>query len=249
MFLPDDLDIVKRGPVYRRDFYDETAIQLWPGSYADQREFERALRQRNMLLRQSGRDVDEHTLAVWDDRMSQAGGKLMVRRAAVARALAGRVSRLYRKLAGRDTEVVMHYASGWGGHLDAVDPDHQAVALREALLETRRRDIERKTTTVGPHRDEPWFSLDGRDTRTRASQGEQRTLAVGLRLAAFEAIEEAISEAPLLLLDDVFSELDIERATALAEALPPAQTFLTTAREEEVPLRGHRFTLANGGVE
>ena len=80
MFLPDDLDIVKRGPAYRRDFLDAVAVQLWPGAYLDQQEYDRALRQRNSLLRQSGWDVDRPTLAVWDQRLSQAAGKMMVRR-------------------------------------------------------------------------------------------------------------------------------------------------------------------------
>lgn len=101
---------------------------------------------------------------------------------------------------------------------------------------------------MGPHRDEPWFTVNGRDARTRASQGEQRTLALSLRLASHHAVSEATGEAPLLLLDDVFSELDMARANALAGMLPEAQTFITTAREEEVPVHGRTFLVQPGSI-
>ena len=102
---------------------------------------------------------------------------------------------------------------------------------------------------MGPHRDEPWFTVDGRDARTRASQGEQRTLALSLRLASHRAITEATGEPALLLLDDVFSELDMGRAQALAGLLPDAQTFITTARQEEVPVSGRTFSVKEGRIE
>ena len=101
---------------------------------------------------------------------------------------------------------------------------------------------------MGPHRDDPWFTVDGRDARTRASQGEQRTLALSLRLASHRAVSEATGEQALLLLDDVFSELDMERANALAGMLPVAQTFITTAREEEVPVHGRTFVVEPGRI-
>jgi len=101
---------------------------------------------------------------------------------------------------------------------------------------------------VGPHRDEPWFTVDGRDARTKTSRGEQRTLALSLRLASHKAVSEATGESALLLLDDVFSELDMERAGALAAMLPAAQTLITTAREEEVPVDGRKFVVELGGI-
>ena len=118
--------------------------------------------------------------------------------------------------------------------------------MREALQMARMADLERRLSTVGPHRDEVVLLLDDRDSRTHASQGEQRTLTLALRLAAHRAVEESIGDVPLLLLDDVFSELDPYRAAALVGALPVAQTFVTTARHEEVPLGGRRWKLAHG---
>ena len=249
VFLPDDLDIVKRGPVYRRDFLDSVAVQLWPGAHLDQQEYERTLRQRNTLLRQAGWEVDEPTLAVWDDRLSQAAGKLMTRRANAARALRKVIAETYEHLAPTATEVELHYASKWGGRLEEMPADAVADELVGALVQSRRADTERRVTTMGPHRDEPWFTVDGRDARTRASQGEQRTLALSLRLASHRAITEATGEPALLLLDDVFSELDMGRAQALAGLLPDAQTFITTARQEEVPVSGRTFSVEEGRIE
>ena len=248
VFLPDDLDIVKRGPAYRRDFLDAVSVQLWPGAYLDQQEYERALRQRNTLLRQAGKEVDEPTLAVWDQRLSEAAGKLMVRRQGAADALRERIADTYDRLTEAVTVVEMRYTSKWGGSLEAGSPDETTAALAAALKDSRRADTERRVTTMGPHRDEPWFTVGGRDARTRASQGEQRTLALSLRLASHDAVSEAIGEAPLLLLDDVFSELDMARANALAEMLPAAQTFITTARQEEVPVHGRTFHVRPGSI-
>ncbi len=139
------------------------------------------------------------------------------------------------------------YTSKWGGDLEVeVTAGERADLLATALVESDRVDRERRVTTVGPHRDEPVITLNGRDTRTKASQGEQRTLMLALRLASHEAIAAAVGEPPVLLLDDVFSELDRDRAGALAGALPDAQTFITTARFEEVPVQGHRWTVEGG---
>ena len=248
VFLPDDLDIIKRGPAYRRDFLDGVAVQLWPGAHLDQQEYERALRQRNTLLRQGGREVDEPTLAVWDDRLSQAAGKVMERRAGVADALREMIVETYENLATNADRVVLHYGSKWGGSLETNGVEVVASMLKDALAGSRRADMERRVTTMGPHRDEPWFTVDGRDARTRASQGEQRTLALTLRLASHRAISEATGESALLLLDDVFSELDMGRANALAGHLPEAQTLITTAREEEVPVRGRTFQVRPGSI-
>lgn len=250
VFLPDDLDIVKRGPSYRRDFFDQIAVQLWPGAYLDQQEYDRAVRQRNTLLRQEGRDADSVTLGVWNERMALAGAKVMDRRARAVDAIAVAVERTYQKLAGEAAEISFRYESGWGGSLDANSTVEQRAEQLQAALESADRiDRERRVTTVGPHRDEPGVVLNGRDTRAKASQGEQRTMMLALRLASHDAIAEAAGEPPVLLLDDVFSELDRDRAGALAGALPEAQTFITTARQEEVPVEGHRWHVSGGRIE
>ncbi len=250
VFLPDDLDTIKRSPAYRRDFVDQVSIQLWPGSYLDQSDYERALRQRNSLLRQMGREADPATLAVWNERLSAAGGKVMVRRAKAIDAIASHVNDAYQALAGADTKITIAYDSAWGGGLSADTSEAEwSARLWSALEAADRADKDRRTTTVGLHRDEPTFALDGRPSRTHASQGEQRSLVLALRLASHRAVSYTAGVSPLLVLDDVFSELDLHRARALASALPEAQTFITTARDEEVPVLGRRWAVTAGRVE
>ena len=245
VFLPDDLDLVKRGPAHRRDLLDAISVQLWPGAYGDQREYERVLRQRNMLLKQMGRRADPVSLGVWDERLAAAGARLMARRTAAVAAVEPEASSFYRKLSGGKTGVTVAYRSVWGARQDG-DVAGWEDSLRGALGAARRKDLERRVSTVGPHRDDVVLLLDERDARLRASQGEQRTVTLALRLAAHRAVQATISEEPLLLLDDVFSELDRHRARALARFLPKAQTFITTAREEDVPIEGRNWRLAGG---
>ncbi len=248
-FLPDDLDVVKRGPANRRAFLDQTAVQLWPLAHSEQQDFERALRQRNAFLRQAGGRPDGSTLEVWDGRLSQAGAKVIERRGRATAAIQEEVERSYRRLAGEPVEVVMEYRSSWAGQLaTGASIEEYEAALRGALGAARPQDAERGTTTVGPHRDEPVYLLGGADTRTHASQGEQRTLALALRLGAHFAVEAMMGEPPVLLLDDVFSELDGARAEALGGTLPRAQTFITTAREGDVPVSGRVWKVAEGRV-
>jgi DNA replication and repair protein RecF len=245
-FLPDDLDIVKRGPAHRRDFLDETALQLWPAFAADLRDFDRALKQRNALLKKYR--PDRFTLQVWDDRLSQAGARLMERRGRAARRLLGRVHPIYRRLSGVESLVGIEYESEWGGTLLEIDSEELRALLKDALESHHGEDMERRQTTVGPHRDDPVVMLDGLPARLAASQGEQRSLVLSLRLAAHDAVADAVGETPILLLDDVFSELDVERTQALATSLPAAQTFITTARAEDVPVTGARWDVSEGSI-
>ena len=246
-FLPEDLDIVKRGPGERRSFLDDTAVQLWPAAHLDQAEFERALRQRNAFLKSGERD--DVTLAVWDERLSQAGGKVMARRARTSAALGDHLFEVHGEISGVPSPVGIEYHSGWGGELDAtVTQAEFADRLAAALAERRSKDRERRVTTVGPHRDDPVIALDGHDSRHHASQGEQRTLALALRVASHRAITALIGRPPILLLDDVYSELDPERSVALTLALPAAQTFVTTADPRDVPLQGTGWTVGGGRI-
>lgn len=244
VFLPDDLDFIKRGPSYRRNLLDDAAVQIWPGAYQDQQDFERALRQRNALLRTAGRRADPATLDVWDGRLSQAGGKLMARRQATIAALQEETAAMYRKMSESDTQVRLVYQAGWASPGEG----EWSGQLAAALARSRSDDMERRTSTTGPHRDDLAIRLGERNSRTRASQGEQRTLALAVRLASHAAVRNKTGEAPLLLLDDVFSELDAHRSAALAGSLPEAQTFITAARAEEAPVAGRRWRVEEGAV-
>ncbi|HEX6219527.1 MAG TPA: DNA replication/repair protein RecF [Acidimicrobiia bacterium] len=246
-FLPEDLDLIKRGPAQRRDLLDDIAVQLWPAAHLDQAEYDRALRQRNAFLKQGHHD--EATLSVWDSRLSQAGGRVLARRSRVVETLSPLLSRAYADVADGDVSADFTYAPSWSGELDRSSAADFGGRLLEALEQSRRIDYERRMTTVGPHRDEPGFSIDGHEARVHGSQGEQRTMALAVKLAAHRAVAASVDESPVLLLDDVFSELDPGRSEALARALPEAtQTMITSARPEDVPISGTVWQVGDGTV-
>jgi DNA replication and repair protein RecF len=221
VFSPDDLVLVKGGPGERRRWLDEAAAGLDHQTETVRSDVERILKQRNALLKQSRGRMDEAallTLDVWDDRLSRAGEALAERRTQALEQLVPRITEAYRDLAGLALPVGATYEASWRG-----------TGLAAALAEAREQDLRRGITTVGPHRDEIALSLDGLPARTHASQGEQRSLALALRLSVHRAITEASGASPVLLLDDVLSELDGDRTEALLAHLPPGQTLLTTA--------------------
>lgn len=245
-FLPEDLDLVKRGPGLRRELLDDIAVQLWPAAYLDQSEFDRSLRQRNAFLKTG--DRDEATLAVWDSRFGQSGGRVMARRSKVIDLLGPFLAEAYEAIAKDDAAAGFTYQPvWWEGTLGTASAGDYAIAISKALEVSRAMDYERRMTTIGPHRDEPGFAIEGYPARTHGSQGEQRTLALAVKLAAHRAVQDSVGEPPILLLDDVFSELDPERSESLAGALPEeAQTLITSARPEDVPIAGSVWKVDNG---
>jgi DNA replication and repair protein RecF len=254
-FLPDDLDLVKRGPALRREYLDDLGAQLAPTVGADQREYEQALRQRNTLLRQDGKRTDPMTLDVWDVRVAEAGGRVLADRLRLLGNLTGRLSEAYLTVGAPGVaRLEPVYETSWVDvpRLEAgLEPEFEplASALLQSLEARREHDMELRTTTAGPHRDDPGFRLDDRDVRTQASQGEQRSVALSLRLAAYRLLELRHSHPPLLLLDDVFSELDPHRAQGVTNLLPRGQVLVTSARDDEVPDMGKRWRVENGEIE
>ncbi len=243
-FLPDDLDVVKRGPSLRRDYVDEIAAHISPAAGADRTEYDKIVRQRNRFLRDEGHQADPVTLAVWDERLADVGGRLVATRLSLLERLESHLAAGYAAVAGQAADGLRAGYEAWW--LRSEDP---AGSLAEALVERRRRDMDQRTTTVGPHRDDVGFYLGERPARTHASQGEQRSVALALRIAAFSLLEERHGRPPILLLDDVFSELDRSRSAGVIDLLPRGQVFVTSAREDEVPLAGRRWQVVNGSIE
>ncbi|MFM8304551.1 MAG: DNA replication/repair protein RecF [Actinomycetota bacterium] len=232
IFAPDDLALVKGGPAGRRDYLDDLLVVLAPRYEAARADYEKVLRHRNALLKGSGRGPDAATtLDVFDDQLARAGAELVRGRLRLIERLLPQIAAAYEHLAGRPAVIHTRYEADWAPEWDQDGPDPEAVpdTLRAALARLRPREIDRGVTLAGPHRDEWRLLLDGLDTRSHASQGEQRSLALALRLAGHEVCRATIEASPVLLLDDVFSELDDRRAAALAAALPPGQTLITTA--------------------
>jgi DNA replication and repair protein RecF len=222
IFSPDDLAIVGGSPGGRRDLLDDALALLDPEGARAADETDRALRQRAALLRQSGGRVTPDvavTLDVWDRRLADAGKILVAARERLVADLVDLVGPAYARLAGVGdaTPVRLAYARSW-------DAD-----LLEALAASRADDLRRGVNTVGPHRDDLVLLLDGREARSHASQGEQRCLALALRLGVHHLVRARTPLVPTLLLDDVFSELDPARSRALVAELPPGQSLLTTA--------------------
>lgn len=245
-FLPDDLDVIKRGPSLRRDYLDDLAARLWPQAGADLNDYDRALRQRNTLLRQDGRHTDPVSLDVWDERLAAAGARVLSHRRTVAKELQPHLASAH-GIVGGEGDLAWAYRSTWGSG-EAFDHDALVAAFLDALRTRRAKDMEVRTTGAGPHRDEPDLVLEGRSTRYQASQGEQRTVALALRVGAYRLIEAMRDVAPILLLDDVFSELDPDRAGRVLSLMPTGQVFVTTARDDEVPIGGRRWSVAAGNV-
>lgn len=243
-FLPDDLDVVKRGPGLRRDYIDEVAGHVSPAAGADRTEYDKIVRQRNRFLRDEGHGADPVTLDVWDERLAEVGGRLVSGRLSVLERLKPHLATGYGEVAGAGAEgLSAGYAAWW------LDPADAAGSLLGALAERRRRDLDQRTTTVGPHRDDLELYLGDRPSRTHASQGEQRSVALALRIAAFTLLEDRHGKPPILLLDDVFSELDAGRSEGVIQLLPRGQVFVTSAREDEVPVAGKRWRVGSGTIQ
>jgi DNA replication and repair protein RecF len=226
VFAPGDLDLVKGGPAERRRYLDDTLVSLHPRYDAVRTEVDRILRQRNALLRQVRGRLDESaslTLDVFDGKLAAAGDELARLRVALVDRLGPAVVAAYGAVAvGAEarSKVALAYESTWHG---------QVGGLGAALVAARAEDLRRGASTVGPHRDELALWVGHLPARTHASQGEQRSLALALRLGAHAVVADTVGSAPILLLDDIFSELDARRSDALLASLPVAQALLTSA--------------------
>ncbi len=240
VFSPDDLELVKGGPALRRSWIDEALVRRHPRHDALRSDLERVLKQRNALLRSAPGRLDADaafTLDVWDGKLATVGERLRSARRELLDELRPRLASAYDAVARTSALVDARYESSW-------EQD-----LGEALLAARDHDVRRGVTTVGPHRDEVALSIAGAPARTHASQGEQRSLALALRLSADAVVRASGTAEPVLLLDDVFSELDPGRAAALLDALPAGQRLLTTAAGLPPGARpDHVLSVADGTV-
>ncbi|HUK65344.1 MAG TPA: DNA replication/repair protein RecF [Anaeromyxobacteraceae bacterium] len=225
-FSPDDLMLVKGGPEARRRFLDRAAFNRWPAFLGEARDYLRALRARNAALRNSSPEVE----ASFRTPLVRLGARLLRRRLDLVAELAPRFEAAYRQISGpRAPSARVAYRGG--AHLE-VRGDEEALACRLAdLLEARAlRDRERGFTSAGPHVDDLAIELDEHGARPFASQGQQRALVLALKVAEIENLREALGRPPLLLLDDVSSELDPEKNHFLLAYLGSlsGQAFLTT---------------------
>ncbi len=271
LFAPEDIVVVKGDPDQRRRYLDDLLVALRPRYAAVRADYERVLRQRTALLksaRASGA-VPAGALEVWDDHLVAAGAQLTAGRLRLVEELRDLVSGSYSAVSGnnRDTGLEYRMSAQPAGHPPAAagapasapaaapvaaEPDAGKLAgcLREALALRRRAELERAVCLVGPHRDELELSIGGLPARGYASHGESWSMALALRLAAYQLLR-AGGEDPVLMLDDVFAELDSERRERLAGLVAGAeQVLITAAVRQDVPggLSGARFEVAEGAI-
>jgi DNA replication and repair protein RecF len=251
VFAPDDLQLVKGGPAARRNYLDELLVAVAPRYDAVRAEFDRVLKHRNALLRGGMRGPDaESTLVVFDEQLLQAGSELVRGRLRLTARLLPALRDSYHALAGPADAIDAGYETEWAEGSVTPAADDVEDLLRAALVSRHDAELERGITLVGPHRDEWRIRLAGLEARTHASQGEQRALAFGLRLAGHKVVADAVETEPVLLLDDVFSELDPARAEALVAELPAGQTLITTASAVPGSVRPERhLRVSDGRIE
>ena len=229
MFAPEDLEIVKGGPGERRRFADMVISQLKPSYYYTLQQYNAALKQRNALLKDPAGQYPG-ALAPWDAQLARLGAAVMLERAEHVAKLAEIAATMHETLSdGKETLTVSYQPC-----LADVEPVQLIDALQAALTDSVERDLRYGSTTVGPHRDDVLLMLNDTDVRVFGSQGQQRTVVLSLKLAQLEILREERGEPPVLLLDDVFSELDQRRQEMLIIAVQGCQTFLTCTHLEEL---------------
>jgi DNA replication and repair protein RecF len=253
LFAPEDLATVKGDPDQRRRYLDDLLVATRPRYAGIRSDYERVIRQRSALLksvRARGGGVPPG-LEVWDDQLAATGAELTAGRLALVEDIRPHVARAYSAVSGALSDTAMRYRPSFRGNEEpAPEPGKIAAALREALEASRRAELERGVCLVGPHRDELELSIGGLPARGYASHGESWSMALALRLAAFEVLR-AGGEDPVLILDDVFAELDVGRRGRLAGLVAGAEQVLVTAAVgADVPpeLSGRRFSVADGVI-
>ena len=225
MFSPEDLSLVKQGPQERRRFMDMELCQIQPSYFYKLQQYNAALKQRNALLKDDMGALRPGVLAVWDEQLSTLAEHIINARCGFLDELSTIARDIHRDIAGGREELFIHYRP----NVDMDSPRGVRDAMLEALQQSAAEDIRRGFTSVGPHRDDIGMELNGADVRTFGSQGQQRTAALSMKLSELALITGRTGETPVLLLDDVFSELDDYRQAALVNATSHCQTFLTCA--------------------
>ena len=241
-FSPEDLNIIKNGPAERRHFLDAELCQLDKLYLSDLSKYNKILNQRNKLLKDIYYRPDlMETLSVWDMQLVETGKRIIERRKKFIEELNDIISDIHSNISGGKEHLILKY-----------EPNIDDIFFADELLKAKQKDLKLCQTTVGPHRDDMLFSVNDIDIRKYGSQGQQRTSALSLKLAEIEIVKKSIHNTPILLLDDVLSELDSNRQNFLLNSISDIQTIITcTGLEEFVKNRFHInkvFQVINGKV-
>ena len=245
MFSPEDLGLVREGPSFRRRFMDMMLSQMVPGYFAALQQVTRTLNQRNALLQHYKRtgELNQSLISTLDDMLKEPVLMMMGARDTIVKRLNTHAAAIYSRVSGRPGEVLTV----------SYTPAATTGTYDQAKAQSIKQDISRYTTTFGTHREDMVLQLSGRDLSGFASQGQVRTVALALKLAQLHLFQEESGEMPLLLLDDVMSELDMTRRTALLREIDGVQTFVTCTDESDMGdidnLRTYLVTMGDHGAQ
>lgn len=232
-FSPEDLNIIKNGPAERRRFIDLELSQLDKIYFNNLANYNRIVNQRNHLLKEIGYENKKNlmeTLEIWDLQLIEYGNRLIERRKQFVQDMNAIVSSVHRRLTGNREDIKIIY-----------EPCNGNIPLEQAIRKNRERDLKIKSTSSGPHRDDICIMQDKMDIRKFGSQGQQRTAALSLKLAEIELVKNTVGDTPVLLLDDVLSELDKHRQNYLLDSISDIQTLITCTGVEDFV--NHRFSI------
>lgn len=265
VFAPEDLALVKGDPAERRRFLDELMIQHHPRMAAVRSEYDKILRQRSALLKQLGGrrgrpdPYAETTLDVWDAQLAENGARIMEERDHIVAVLTPLVEAAYRDVSNSERLATLTLATSLKKEEERAritlseNPDQSYEQRLLAVMKVlRSREIERGVSLVGPHRDDLTLAIGDLPSKGYASHGESWSFALALRLASFQLLATADGDPPILILDDVFAELDAARRSALAQMVSSAeQVFVTSAVEDDLPeeLVGVKYRVSSGMIE
>lgn len=252
LFTPDDLQIARRGALQRRNLIDHAVSAVWPAYALLQRDYGHALQSRNRLLKEQPAALIE-LLDVYEFQLANLGAKMVAARRRYLNIIAASFSHTYQEISKTGVAAKISYRSH--DQIEALDDDLDG--LRSTLLTLHRAhrdsDLARRVTSIGPHSDDLEFLLDDHSAKQFASQGQNRSLILSFKIAEICEIEHQLEEFPLLLLDDVSSELDAQRNTYLFKFLEkiPCQVIITTTRPELIPITENRvdFQVVSGRIE
>lgn len=242
LFSPEDLNIIKNGPSERRRFIDFELCQLDKIYLSDLTNYNKVLNQRNKLLKDMYFNSSlKETLPVWDMQLIQYGRKIIERRRQFIKDLNEIVYDIHKKISGGKEELYIQY-----------EPNIEDIFFEDELIRAKEKDMRYGQTSVGPHRDDIKISVGNIDVRKFGSQGQQRSCALSLKLSEIKLVEKTIDDKPVLLLDDVLSELDKNRQNFLLQAINDTQTIITcTGLDDFVKKRFHLnkiYEVKNGTV-
>ena len=222
-FSPEDLNIIKNGPAERRRFIDMELCQIDNFYLYNLNHYNKIVNQRNKLLKDMYMNPSlKETLTIWDSQLVSFGSKIIERRQAFVEQLNEIIYEIHKKLSGGKEELLIQY-----------EPDVVNDDFEKKLKNNQEKDIKFKITSVGPHRDDLCFMVNDVDIRKFGSQGQQRTCALSLKLAEIELVKKVTKEKPVLLLDDVLSELDSNRQNYLLNSIGDIQTIITCTGLDE----------------